>query len=166
MTLHGFSGEVVYWAFPLTLKGAARSWFRGLSSGMIGSFEELVRLFMMQFLASRKRRCPAAYHLMVKQRDDKNLKSYLSRFNQKHMTMDDQDKKIMLTALLGGIWPLNPFMYEIARKTPTTLREFMDRAGEFINAEDTLEALTVPRRSELERAGIKALGQRPNLDNR
>ncbi|XP_041026942.1 uncharacterized protein LOC121267140 [Juglans microcarpa x Juglans regia] len=166
MTLHGFPGEVVYRAFPLALKGVARTWFGSLSSGSIGSFEEHACLFMVQFLASRKRRHQATYLLTVKQQDDEGLKSYLSRFNRECMTIDNQDEKITLVALLGGIWPLNPFMSVIARKTPTTLREFMDRADGFINAEDTFEALTAQRKSEVERAGLKPSRQRPNRDRR
>lgn len=76
------------------------------------------------------------------------------------MTTNDQDEKITLAALLGGIWPKNPFMDELARKTPTTLREFMDWADEFINAEDTLKALTAPQRFEMEQADRKAARQR------
>ncbi|KAF5480170.1 hypothetical protein F2P56_000936 [Juglans regia] len=59
------------------------------------------------------------------------------------MIADDQDEKIMLAALLEGIWPRSPFMAELARKTIFTLREFMDRADDFVNAEDTLIVLTV-----------------------
>lgn len=51
---------------------------------------------------------------------------------------------------LGGILPMNPFKTEIANWTPTTLREFVNRAVKFINAEDTFEALIAPRRSEME----------------
>lgn len=44
------------------------------------------------------------------------------------MIADDQDEKITLAALLGGIWPRSPFMAKLVRRTPKTLREFMDRA--------------------------------------
>ncbi|KAF5449771.1 hypothetical protein F2P56_030183 [Juglans regia] len=155
MTLHGFPSEVASRAFPLTLKRVARPWFGSLWPGTVGSFNELARLFLTQFMASRTRRRPAAYLLTVKQRDDKSLKSYLSRFNKERMTMDDQDEKITLAALLGGIWPRNPFMTEITRKTPATLREFMDRADGYINGEDTLRVLTAPSRSDLESADKK-----------
>ena len=74
MTLHGFLGEVACRAFPLTLKEAAQTWFGSLSLGTIDSFEELVCLFMTQFLASRKRRCSTAYLLIVNQRDGESLK--------------------------------------------------------------------------------------------
>lgn len=75
------------------------------------------------------------------------------------MTTEDQDKNITLVALLGGIWPQNPFMVEIARRTPTTLRKFLDRADIFFNVEDTFEALMAPPRSEMEQANWKIVGQ-------
>lgn len=43
-------------------------------------------------------------------------------------------------------------MVELARKTPTTLREIMDKANDFVNADDTLRALTVLRESKMEQA--------------
>lgn len=64
------------------------------------------------------------------------------------MTTDDQDEKIMLAALLGGVWPRNPFMAELAQETPSTLQEFMDNADDFANVEDNLIALTTTRKKE------------------
>ncbi|KAF5465376.1 hypothetical protein F2P56_015390 [Juglans regia] len=157
MTLHGFPSEIACRAFPLTLKGAARVWFVSLRPGTVDSVNELAHRFLMQFMASRTRRRPAAYLLIVKQRDDESLKSYLSHFNKERMVIDDQDEKITLAALLGGIWPHNSFMTEIARKTPSTLREFMDRADGYINGEDTLQALMTPRKRDLERADKKTV---------
>lgn len=66
---------------------------------------------------------------------------YLARFYKEWLTTDDQDEKITLTAVLGGIWPRSPFMAELARKTPSTLREFMDWADKFVKVQDTLQAL-------------------------
>lgn len=57
---------------------------------------------------------------------------------------------------MGSVWPRNSFMAELARKTPTTLLEFMDQADGFINAEDTLWALTKPRKTELEQTNKRA----------
>ncbi|XP_042988685.1 uncharacterized protein LOC122316215 [Carya illinoinensis] len=104
MTLHEFSREIVCLAFPLTLKGAARGWFKSLPLGSIDGFQELACLFLAQFMASKKRKQPVAYLLTVKQRDNKSLKAYLSRFNKEQMTTDDQNEKIILATLLGGIW--------------------------------------------------------------
>lgn len=134
ITLHGFPKEIAYRSFPLTLKGATRAWFTSLAPNSIYSFEDLARLFIMQFMASRKRRHPEDYLLTIKQQEDESLKAYLARFNKERMSTDEQEEKIILAAFLGSIWPQHPFMAELARKTHTTLQEFMDQADQFINA--------------------------------
>lgn len=62
--------------------------------------------------------------------------------------MDDQDKKIILVTLLCRIWPRSPFMAKLANKNPFTLREFKDRANDFINAADTLQAIVDSRKGK------------------
>lgn len=46
LSLHGFLSEVAYRVFPLTLIGAARTWFGSLPSRSINGFEALARLFL------------------------------------------------------------------------------------------------------------------------
>ncbi|KAG7956370.1 hypothetical protein I3843_11G120800 [Carya illinoinensis] len=99
-------------------------------------------------MPSRRQRCPSAYLLIVKQIEEENLKTYLTCFNIERLTTEDQDDPITLAALLGGIWPRSPFMAELARRTPSTLREFMNRADDFVNVKYTLQALVNPRRDE------------------
>ncbi|XP_041001653.1 uncharacterized protein LOC121247356 [Juglans microcarpa x Juglans regia] len=110
-------------------------------------------------MSSRRRRCPVAYLLTIKQGEEESLKTYLARFNRERMTTDDQDKKITLAALLGRVWWRSQFMAELARWTLLTLQGFMDQADNFINVEDTLWALTESRKNELERAERKARAQ-------
>lgn len=43
-------------------------------------------------------------------------------------------------------------MAKLARRTPTTLHEFMDREDDYVNAEDTLKTLTNLSKSEVEQA--------------
>lgn len=69
------------------------------------------------------------------------------------MTTDDQDEKITLVTLLDGIWPHNPFMVELAKKTTSTLREFIDKTDDFVNAEDMLQTLVDPRKGECNTEG-------------
>lgn len=66
-------------------------------------------------MASRRRRRLAAYLLTVKQREVESLKAYLVWFNKERMTVGNQDEKIMLVALLKGIWSSRPFMVKLAR---------------------------------------------------
>ncbi|XP_040992998.1 uncharacterized protein LOC121239726 [Juglans microcarpa x Juglans regia] len=121
-------------------------------------FEELVKQFLTQFKASRRRHKLATYLLTIKQKEGENLKAYLTLFNKEMLTMNDQDEKITLATLLGGIWPRSPLMAELARRTPSTCREFMDRADNFVNAEDTLQAL-------LEKQKKKAKRENKNQNN-
>lgn len=72
------------------------------------------------------------------------MKAYLYRFNKERLATDDQDETIMPAVLLGGIWPLSPFMAKVSRRTPATLWDYMDRVDDFVNVEDTLWALTMP----------------------
>lgn len=74
----------------------------------------------------------------------------MALLNREWMTTNDQDENITLAALLGGVWPKNPFMIELARKTLANLREFLDKVDDFVNAKDTLRALTAPARSKME----------------
>lgn len=96
MTLHSFPEEVACRAFPLTLKRIAQGWFGTLRPRSIGSFEELAKQFLTWFMASRRRRKPAAYLLTIKQKEGKNLKTYPMCFNKERLTTDDQDEKITL----------------------------------------------------------------------
>lgn len=43
----------------------------------------------------------------------------------------------MLVALLGRVWPQSLFMVEQARWTLSTLREFMDKIDDYVNAKGT-----------------------------
>lgn len=88
----------------------------------------------------------------MKQREEESLKVYLYRFNKERLTTDGQDKST-LAALLGRIWPLSSFMAEIERRTSATLRDFMDRVNDFVNAEDTLRAYTAPRHTNPDQTG-------------
>ncbi|XP_042950273.1 uncharacterized protein LOC122282384 [Carya illinoinensis] len=99
-------------------------------------------------MPSRRQRRPAAYLSTVKQKEDENLKTYLARFNRECLTTNDQDEKITLATLLEGIWPRSPFMAELAWRTPSALREFIDRVDNFVNTEDTLQALVDPYKED------------------
>jgi hypothetical protein len=56
MDLHRTPEMVACRAFPLTLSGNARDWFRTLPPNSIRHFEDLGRMFLTQFMAGRVRR--------------------------------------------------------------------------------------------------------------
>lgn len=64
------------------------------------------------------------------------------------MTTDDQSEKITLTALLSRVYFQSPFMKEPAKRTPSSIEEFMDQADKFVNYQKTLWDLVSPHRED------------------
>ena len=54
--LHGTLDAIACRAFPLNLKRVVKDWFTGLPLKSVGTFKELGRLFLSQFLATRNRK--------------------------------------------------------------------------------------------------------------
>jgi hypothetical protein len=59
MDLHRTPEMVACRAFPLTLSGNARDWFRKLPPNSIRHFDDLGRMFLTLFMAGRVRRKPS-----------------------------------------------------------------------------------------------------------
>lgn len=57
-------------------------------------------------------------------------------------------EQITLVDLLGEICTRSLFMAKLAKITLSTLLEFMDKANNFVNRENTLQALTNPQRMD------------------
>lgn len=60
--------------------------------------------------------------------------------------MEDHNEKITLTALLRRVWMKNPSVIELAKKTPSTFREFTDKTNKIVNTADILQILINPQR--------------------
>jgi hypothetical protein len=134
--LHATTDEIACRAFPLTLEGSAQEWFGGLPASSVDSFEDLAKIFLTQFLASKRRKNTLQYMLALKQGETEPLKDYLQRFNKERVEAEEMSESVVLTAAINGLWHKGPFVLELAKKTPTTLQEFMEKAEEFINQEE------------------------------
>ena len=54
MHLQGVPNEIMCRAFPTTLKGPTRVWFSKISPNTVGSFEELSKLFINNFIGGQR----------------------------------------------------------------------------------------------------------------
>ena len=95
----------------------AKDWFIRLPPKSVGTFKKLGRLFLAQFLATRKRKKSVTCLLTLRQGNEKTLKDFMLRFNKEKLEVDNLDDKMMLNALMQGIRAEGPLMAELARST-------------------------------------------------
>ena len=132
--LHGTSNKITCRAFPLTLKGVVKDWFTGLPPKSVGTFKELGRLFLAQFLATRKRKKSVTCLLTLRQGNEETLKDFMLCFNKEKLEVDSPNDKKMLNMLMQGIRAEGPLMVELAKNIQeVTLPRFMKLTEEFIN---------------------------------
>ena len=117
IVLHGTLDAIACRAFPLTPTGVAKDWLTGLPPKSVGTFEELGRLFLAQFLATRKRKKSVTCLLTLRQENEETLKDFMLRFNKEKLEVDNPNNKTMLNALMQGIRAEGPLMAELARST-------------------------------------------------
>ncbi|XP_058189237.1 uncharacterized protein LOC131306824 [Rhododendron vialii] len=150
MHLQAVPDEVMCRAFPVTLKGSARSWFNKLQPGSIRSFKELSKTFVIYFIAGQRYGKPATHLLTVKQGRWESLRDYTTRFNKEVVQqVDDNDS----------------FLYLVSKEPPKTLAELMLRAQKHMNAEEAIYA----RRSWVgfdPQAGPSQIGEFPLPDKK
>lgn len=142
LVLHGTPDGIACQAFPLTLKGSARDWLGKFSSKSIDNFDTLGRRFLLQFLVGRRRRNPSAYLLTVTQKEMESLRDYIIRFNQEKLTVEDQKDDMILAALLNSNSANCQLMVELARRPPSSLQAFMDKAEDFVNGEEGIDGIS------------------------
>jgi hypothetical protein len=116
IVLHATPDEVACWAFPLTLLGGAREWFRTLPSHSIMNFESLAKKFASQFVAGIVRKKPAQQLMTIRQGPQESLRSYLLRFNQKRLAAENQSEQFIHCAIYQGIRKDGALMANLARR--------------------------------------------------
>lgn len=72
--LHRTPKKVACRAFPLTLSGNARDWFQKLPPNPINDFDQLSKMFLMQFMAGWVRRKPTGSLMSLHQGAKESLK--------------------------------------------------------------------------------------------
>ena len=103
IVLHGTLDTIACRAFPLTLTGVVKDWFTRLPLKSVGTFKELGRLFLSQFLATRKRKKSVTCLWTLRQGKEETLKDFMLCFNKEKLKVDSPNDKTMLNALMQGI---------------------------------------------------------------
>ena len=131
MLLHGWEDEIMCRAFSLTLSGHSLKWFNGLSKGSISSFDELRNEFLKVIMIHSQRKKDATYLLTLKQGNRESLKSYVDRFRDATLEVEDLPVGVALAAMLQGT-SSEKLQESLSLNQPTTISDLFARANKYV----------------------------------
>ena len=126
-------------AFPTTLKGLARIWFSRLTPNFINTFKELSAQFTSHFIGGHRYKRSTTCLMSIKQRKDKTLRSYITRFNKETLSIDEADDKILVVAFANGLRK-GKLLFSLYKNDPKTMSDVLYKATTYMNEEDALLA--------------------------
>ncbi|XP_030936452.1 uncharacterized protein LOC115961653 [Quercus lobata] len=149
MHLQGVPDEIMCRVFPTTIKGLARVWFNKIPPNIVGSFEELSKLFVNNFIGGQRHKCSSSNLLTIKQGENESLRSFITRFNKEALTVDEMDDKLLLAAFHNGV-SLDLFIHKLYDQEPQTMIELVHLVQSFMNVEDAIIAKKRKRATRIE----------------
>ena len=75
----------------------------------------------------------------IKQQEDEILKSYITRFNNEALSIDEADDKILIAAFTNRLRK-GKFLFSLYKNDPKTMSDVLYRATKYKNVEDVLLA--------------------------
>ena len=127
MHLQGVPDEIIYRAFPTTLKGLAQVWFSKIPQSTVGSFKELSKLFVNNFIGWQRHKRSSSSLLTIEQGDNESLRSFITHFNREALTMDEVDDKLLLAAFHNRV-NSDLFIHKLYEKKPQSMAELVHSA--------------------------------------
>ena len=149
MHLQGVLDEIMCRAFPTTLKGPTRFWFSKIPSNSVSSFEELSKLFVNNFIGGQRYKHSSSSLLTIEQGENESLRSFITHFNKKALTMDEVDDKLLLAAFHNEV-NSDLFIHKFYEKMPQSMAELVHSAQNFMSAKDTIIAKKRKRSERVE----------------
>ena len=134
--------EILCRSFPTTLKGATGEWFIKLPTSSIDNFEQLSNSFICHFVGGQRPKRTVDHLLTIKQGEKETLRSYVTRFTQGMLEVDELDDKVQLTTFKAGL-KSRDFVVSLAKNSPPpkTMAEALLKAQKYMNAEVALAAI-------------------------
>ncbi|RZR85119.1 hypothetical protein BHM03_00012092 [Ensete ventricosum] len=117
---------VMCWAFPSTLRWIARGWYNRLLPASIHFFDQLMREFETNFLASAQPKPTVASLLEMRQKEDEPFGSYLAHFTKEIRTIPDANPLLVIQALMIGV-RLSRFFWSLMERPSTTMLEMLQQ---------------------------------------
>ena len=105
----------------------------------IGTFKELSVQFALYFIGGHRYKKSTACLMNIKQREDETLRSYITRFNKKALSIDEANDKILVAAFTNRLWK-GKFLFSLYKNDPKTMSDVLYKATKYMNTEDVLLA--------------------------
>ena len=119
--------KILCCSFPTTFKGAAREWFTKLPTSFIDNFEQLGSSFLCHFVGGQIPKRPIDHLLIIRQGKKETLRSYVTRFSQETLELDEADDKVQLTIFKAGL-KSREFVVSLVKNPPKTMVEMLLKA--------------------------------------
>ena len=113
----------------------------------MGSFKELSKLFVNNFIEGQRHKRSSSSLLAIKQGENDSLRSFITRFNREALTVDEMDDKLLLAAFYNGV-SSDLFIHKLYDQEPQTMAELVHSTQSFINVKD---AIFAKKRKSVER---------------
>ena len=124
MHLQGVPDKIMCRVFCTTLKEPARVWFSKIPLNTVSSFEELSKLFVNNFIGGQRHKHSLSNLLTIKQWENENLQSFITRFNREALIVDKMDYKLLLATFHNGV-NSDLFIHKLYEQEPQTMTELV-----------------------------------------
>ncbi|XP_050257760.1 uncharacterized protein LOC126702931 [Quercus robur] len=111
-----------------------------LMPNSISTFKELRAQFASHFIGGHRYKKSTVCLMNIRQREDETLRSYITHFNKKALSIDEADDKILVAAFTNGLQK-GKFLFSLYKNDPKTMSNVFYRVTKYMNVEDALLAL-------------------------
>ena len=108
-----------------------------LPLNLIGSFKELSRTFIGQFISSKTHKKSLVLLMNLLQGKNESMRDYINHFTKKALKVPDLEEKVALIALQQGTTDTF-FERPLTKKAPEDMNALQERAGKYIKADESL----------------------------
>ncbi|XP_021773513.1 uncharacterized protein LOC110737462 [Chenopodium quinoa] len=116
----------------------AADWFNNLGNGTIHNFQQLVEIFVGQYVSISVQQRSSGELMVISQKEDESLRDYIRRFNNEANTIPKLQQEIAVMALMNGLND-SEFKRYLTRKNQPTLAEAFNKAHDYIKSEELMK---------------------------
>ena len=75
--------------------------------------------------------------MIIKQREEETLRSYITHFNKEALSIDEANDKILVAVFTNGLQN-GKFLFSLYKNDPKTISNVLYRATKYMNVENAL----------------------------